>query len=513
MRKAKENVNKTDDYEEENYSMVFPKSFLWGGATAANQYEGGFNADGKGLNAIDVLTNGSHTEPRRVTWEKPDGTTGVTPLVWGQPFEFPKDAVPKILPDYYYPSHLATDFYHHVDEDIKLMAEMGFNVFRLSLNWSRIFPNGDDATPNEAGLAFYDHIFEECHRYGIEPLVTLSHYETPLSLMTRFNGWSDRRLIDIFEHYARTVMTHYLGKVKYWITFNEINAMDAAPYMGGGLLDTSAQKRAQAAHNQFVASAKTVKLAHELSADLMVGQMLAFSALYPYTSDSADAILVMEAQQNMLFYSDVQTGGRYPEYRLKAYERAGIQLDTLPEDFKLIEQYTADFLSFSCYGSNVMTVHPEAAKAEGNLGVNGVKNPYLETNAWGWTIDPNCLRIALNTLWDRYHKPLWVVENGLGWSDEVSADGKVHDDYRINYLRQNIQSMADAINIDGIDLMGYTMWSAIDLVSNGTGEMKKRYGFVYVDCDDRGQGSMKRIKKDSFDWYRDVIATDGAKLD
>lgn len=492
--------------------MAFKKDFLWGGATAANQYEGGFAEDGKGLNAIDVLTNGSATEPRKVTWVRSDGTTGATPLEWGSAFELPAGARPALVDGYYYPSHTATDFYHHYEEDLKLMAEMGFKCYRLSLNWSRIFPNGDEKTPNEAGLAFYDKIFDLCQQYGIEPLVTLSHYETPLGLINDYGGWKNRKLIKFFENYVRTVFTRYKSKVKYWLTFNEINAVDLAPYMGAGLLDSSLQSRAQAAHDQFVASALAVKLAHEIDKNMQVGMMLAYQPVYPYTCDPADQIKVMEYNQKMLFYADVQAGGCYPNYKLKEYEREGITLDISPEDHALLKDYPVDFISFSCYGSNVLTTHEKEAVDSGNLGINGIKNPYLETNAWGWATDPDCLRLALNVLWDRYHKPLWIVENGLGWSDELTSDGKVHDDYRIKYLKANIQSMKDAVNLDGIELLGYTMWGCIDLVSNGTGEMKKRYGFVYVERDDFGKGSLKRIPKDSFYWYQKVIASNGEDL-
>lgn len=493
--------------------MTLPKNFMWGGASAANQYEGGFDEGGKGLNAIDVLTNGSATEPRKVTWKKDDGETGTTDLVWGKKFALPKRAVPQLVDGYYYPSHQGTDFYHHYQEDIKYMAQMGFNVFRLSLNWSRILSNGDDETPNQEGLEFYDKVFAECAKYGIEPLVTLSHYETPLSLIQRFGGWKDRHLIDAFTHYAEIVMKHYKGKVRYWLTFNEINAMDMAPYMDGGLIDDSEQNRAQGAHNQFVASSKVVKLAHEIDSNNQVGMMLAYSALYPYTCDPADQVKVMQAKQEMLFYSDVQAGGRYPDYRLKQYERDGVKLDDKPEDYDLIKNYPVDFLSFSCYTSNVLTTHHKEAEASGNVSAGGVVNPYLESNAWGWATDPDVLRIALNDLWDRYHKPLFIVENGLGWDDKLEEDHSIHDDYRIKYLRSQIKSMEQAVNIDGVDLMGYTMWSAIDLVSNGTGEMKKRYGFVYVDRDDRGNGSLKRYPKDSFNWYKKVIASNGKDLD
>lgn len=492
--------------------MGFKKDFLWGGATAANQYEGGYDQDRKGLNAIDVLTNGAVDRPRLVTWKKEDGTTGNSPFVWGGDFNIPADATPAILSDYHYPSHHGTDFYHHYKEDIGLMAEMGFKVFRLSISWSRIFPNGDEEEPNETGLNFYKQIFEECHKYHIEPMVTLSHYDTPLTLIKRYGGWSDRKLINLFEKYVVTVFKYYKGQVKYWTTFNEINAMTLAPYMGGGLTDPTPQNRAQGAHNQFVASSLAVKAAHRIDPEMKVGQMLAYSPIYPYTCDPADQVEIMKAQQETLFYSDVQVGGRYPEYRLKKYEREGIKLDDRPQDYELLAEYPADFLSFSCYSSSVLTTHANDDHAAGNLGVAGVTNPYLETNAWGWATDPDCLRLALNILWDRYHKPLWVVENGLGWADKLEDDHKIHDDYRIKYLRAAISSMSDAVEIDGVDLMGYTMWSGIDLVSNGTGEIKKRYGLVYVDCNDLGNGTMKRYKKDSFSWYQRVIASNGADL-
>ncbi|MGT2835087.1 family 1 glycosylhydrolase [Streptococcus hyointestinalis] len=432
--------------------LKFPKDFLWGGATAANQFEGGFSDGGKGINTSDVLTAGSHTNPRKITWRNfKTGETGAIDMPFGTDFHFPDDAVPDVVDGYYYPSHKATDFYHHYKEDISLMAEMGFKTFRLSINWARIFPNGDDKTPNEEGLNFYEAVFDECAKYGIDPLVTLSHYETPIHLTHVYGVWKNRQLIDYFENYAKTVFTRYKGKVKYWLTFNEINMMDMNPFMAGGMIDFSPQARAQGAHNQFVASAKAVKVAHEIDDDIKVGMMLAYSPLL-------------------------------------------------------------DFLSFSCYGSTTYTTHEdEMIKAGGNI-IMGIKNPYLKTNAWGWATDPACLRLALNTLYDRYHKPLWIVENGIGWDDKLEADSSIHDTYRIDYLQQNIQSMADAIDLDGINLMGYTMWGCIDLISAGTGEMKKRYGFVYVDRDDKGNGTLKRFRKDSFFWYKKVIASNGSDL-
>lgn len=402
------------------------------------------------------MTSGSHMKPRRITWKNPaTGETGSVPIAFGANLSLPDGAVPAILPGEYYPSHEATDFYHHYKEDIALMGEMGFKTFRLSISWSRIFPNGDDEQPNEAGLAFYGRVFDECQRYGIEPLVTLAHFDPPVNLSVKYGGWASRKCIDLFERYARVCLERYKGKVKYYLTFNEINGIQMIP-TGSGLLKDTPQNKAQGAHNQFVASAKTVRAAREIDPNIRVGQMLLYSCNYAMTCDPADQLLLMEKMHETLFFADVQTGG--------------------------------------------------------NLSL-GVKNPYLESNEWGWATDPCCLRIALNTLYDCYHKPLWIAENGIGWNDVKEADDTIHDQYRIDYLRQNIQSMKDAVELDGVDLMGYTMWGCIDLVSSGTGEMKKRYGFVYVDRDDEGNGTMKRYKKDSFYWYKKVIETNGENLD
>lgn len=492
--------------------MVFKKNFLWGGASAANQYEGAYASGNRGLSAIDVLTNGSNESARKVTWENNKGITGETPLIWGEEFDLPENITLKEIPGYHYPSQHGTDFYHHFKEDIKMMADAGFKTFRMSISWSRIFPNGDDKEPNQNGLDFYDQVFDECLKYKIEPMVTLCHYDTPLSLVQRYGGWSNRILIKLFDRYVNTVFNRYKNRVKYWTTFNEINAMDLCPYMGGGLMHPTPENIARGAHNQFVASAKAVKAAHSINSKMQVGQMLAYSPQYAYTCDPKDQIEVMKAQRTSLFYADVQVGGRYPEYRLNEYKKQNIRLDDSPEDYELIKNYTADFLSFSCYGSTVMTTHQQEKGSSGNLGVNSINNPYLETNAWGWSLDPDCLRLALNTLWERYHKPLWIVENGLGWDDKLNSDNTIHDDYRIKYLRSAVKSMSEAVTLDGVDLMGYTLWTPIDLVSNGTGEMKKRYGLVYVDCDDKGNGTMKRYKKDSYSWYKRVIASNGEDL-
>ena len=497
--------------------MGFDKNFLWGGATAANQYEGGVFEGGAGLSTADVMTNGSHTVRRQVTWKKEDGTTGSSPLCFGSDLrDLPEGAVPCLLDDakYYYPSHIASDFYHHYKEDIKLCAEEGFRCFRLSIKWSRLFPNGDDEKVNEAGVAFYRSVFEECRKYGIEPLVTLSHYETPLALAAKYNGWASRHLVDAFVRYARTCFDAFDGLVKYYLTFNEINCIDAAPYVTAGLIHGSEQNVAAAAFHQFLASSLTVKAAHEEHPDLKIGMMLAFGPVYGYTSDPADQLLAKQMEDETLFYSDVQMMGRYPKYKLKEYERKGIMLPVEKGDLETIAKYPCDFLSFSCYGSSVVTTHMEddLKKGEGNGAASRrVANPYLSTNAWGWATDPQCLRIALNTFYNRYHCDLWCVENGIGWNDKFE-DGTVHDSYRIDYMRANIQSMRDAAEYDGIPLMGYLYWGCVDMVSNGEGEMAKRYGQIYVDADNYGQGSMKRSLKDSYYWYQKCIASNGEDL-
>ncbi len=495
--------------------MSFPKNFLWGGATASNQYEGGVFEGDAALSTADVMTNGSHTVKRQVTWRMPDGTEGGTPLCFGSSARhLPEGAVPMVLddPKYYYPSHIASDFYHHYKEDIRLMAEEGFKSLRISVKWSRILPD-PYGEPSECGMQFYDDVFDECLKYGIEPLVTLHHYETPLLFAQKCNGWDSREPVDLFEKYARVCFERYKGKVKYYLTFNEINHIETAPFACGGLIHADPQNIANAGYHQFVASAKAVMAAHEVSDDIKVGMMLAFSPSYALTADPADQLYAAKRQNNTLFFSDVQMLGEYPCYKLREYEREGIVLPVMEGDTELLKKGVCDFLSFSTYGSHTYTTHSEdAQKGEGN-GADGrsVKNPYLKTNAWGWGIDPQSMRLAMNIFHNRYHCPLWCVENGIGWND-VFEDGTVHDDYRIHYMRVNIQSMKDAIELDGIDLMGYLYWGCVDMVSNSEGEMAKRYGQIYVDADNYGQGSMKRYTKDSYYWYQKVIASNGEDL-
>jgi 6-phospho-beta-glucosidase len=476
--------------------MGFPKNFLWGGAIAAHQAEGAYLEDGKGISTCDVIHGGKgriaeilDAKAVRANIEKPEG---------------------------YFPEHTAIDFYHHYKEDIALFAEMGFKVFRTSISWARIFPNGDDAEPNERGLAFYDALFDECKKYGMEPLVTLSHWEMAINLTTKYNGWASRELIPLFERYTKTVFARYKGKVRYWLTFNEINMTFHMPFLGSGVIvDDPAKKEElcyRACHNQLVASALAVKACREISPDAKIGCMVASAIAYPYSCRPEDSWAKLEMERKNYCLTDVQARGRYPAWLKNYFAQKNINLDTGVEDEKILLENTVDFVSFSYYSTSAVSTDPEAAgKGTGNI-FGGAKNPYLKSSEWGWQIDPLGLRFALNFLYDRYQKPLFVVENGLGAKDTVEADGSVNDDYRIDYLREHIKAMKDAIEVDGVELWGYTTWGCIDIISASTGEMSKRYGFIYVDKDDDGKGTLKRRRKKSFAWYRDVIASNGDKL-
>ncbi|MBD7910586.1 MULTISPECIES: 6-phospho-beta-glucosidase [Clostridium] len=470
----------------------FKEGFLWGGATAANQFEGGWNAGGKGLSTADVMTGGTHTTPRRITPELEEGT--------------------------YYPSHEAIDFYGHYKEDIKMFGEMGFKTFRMSINWSRIFPNGDDLEPSEEGLKFYDNVFDELKKYNIEPLVTISHYETPFGLTKKYNGWASREVIDCYIRYCETIFKRYKNKVKYWLTFNEINCLtiDFGAFMGGGILvkegENSDQLRFQALHHQFIASAKAVKLGHEINPDFKIGCMIAYMTLYPYTCNPDDILLAQQKDQiqNGLC-GDVQVRGHYPGFAKRYFEENNIKIRMEKDDENILREGCVDFYSFSYYMSNAVSTDPEKQETSGNL-LGGIKNPYLKASDWGWQIDPKGLRWTLNHIYDRYQIPVMVVENGLGAVDVVEEDGTINDDYRIDYLRDHIVEMNEAVK-DGVDLMGYTMWGCIDLVSASTGEMKKRYGFIYVDKDNEGTGTLERKPKKSFYWYKKVIESNGENLE
>lgn len=478
----------------------FPKDFLWGGATAANQFEGAYNEGGKGLSTADMVKF-IPKEERGEGFSLDVSHKEIEAILAGN-----VDAV--------FPKRFGVDFYHHYKEDIALLAEMGFKVFRLSINWARIFPNGDDTEPNEEGLAFYDSVFDECLKYGIEPLVTLSHYETPLNLTLKYNGWADRQVIDFFVNYAKTVFTRYQDKVKYWLTFNEINIITLSPYTGGGVLVDDAENPLevsyQAGHHQFVASALATKIGHEINPEFKIGCMLARMTTYPETNNPKDVIKAQEENQMNLFFTDVQARGEYPTYMDRYFYENNINIQKERGDDEILKAYPVDFISFSYYMSGTASSNPSEDEVSGNF-MGGVKNSYLETSDWGWQIDPIGLKWTLKDFYDRYQLPLFIVENGLGAYDTVEEDGSIHDDYRIDYLQKHTEQMKEAI-MDGVDLMGYTSWGAIDLVSASTSEMSKRYGYVYVDQDDAGNGTLNRSRKDSFYWYKKVIATNGADL-
>ena len=468
----------------------FPDNFLWGGALSAHQCEGAYNEDGKGLCTADTL-------------------------IYGDVRERLFNISSEIKEGYNYPSHEAIDFYHRYKGDVKLLAEMGFKSLRTSIAWSRIFPNGDEETPNEKGLQFYDDLFDELLSHNIQPVITLSHYELPLNLLKKYGAWENRKLIKFFETYARTVFERYKDKVKHWMTFNEINVIKVMPYFGGGLLVNrhepgALQKIYQSAHHQFIASSLAVKACHEIIPDGKIGMMMAGMLSYPKTCNPEDVLKNVEMERNSLFFSDVMMRGYYPSYINRYFEENNINVEMEDGDLELLKKYTTDYLALSYYMSSVTSANPEDNKMTGNFAM-GITNPYLDTSEWGWQIDPTGLRIYLNQLYDRYQKPLFIVENGLGANDTVKEDGTIDDDYRIEYLRKHIEAMKEAIK-DGVDLMGYTPWGCIDLVSASTGEMKKRYGFIYVDKDNEGNGTLNRYKKKSFDWYKKVIASNGKEL-
>lgn len=488
--------------------MAFPTNFLWGGATASNQYEGGYNEDGRGLSVADFITSGSKEQPRKIYYRNEDGTIAYATL--GQ--SIPRNANAILLDDVYYPSHQATDFYHHYKEDIALMAEMGFKCFRLSISWTRIFPNGDDPTPNEDGLQFYDNIFDECLKYNIEPLVTLLHFDMPYHLAKSYGGWSNRALIPLFEKYAKTLFERYKNKVKYWITVNELNVLGGYWTLGTRVEEgqNEAAIKYQALHHLMVASSLVNKAGHEINPNFKIGCMLALSGIYPKTCQPEDVFGAYDFRRRALLFADVMMRGYYPNYVKGIFDEYGFTLQVRSDDKTLLKNYPSDFLAFSYYRTTVYDHQDTTSTTTGGQKAN--LNPYLESTPWGWPIDAIGLRYVLNELYDRYQKPLWIVENGMGDLDTLEEDGTIHDYRRIDYLRQHILEMKKAIEIDGIPLMGYTPWGCIDLVSAGTGEMKKRYGFVYVDMDDQGHGSLQRIKKDSFEWYKQVIASNGEVL-
>lgn len=463
---------------------VFKEGFLWGGALSANQCEGAYLDGGKGLSVADVLPGGMISQ----VINPPNGK---------------------------FPSHEAIDFYHRYKEDIKLFAEMGFKCLRMSIAWTRIFPNGDDEFPNGEGLRFYDDVFNELLKYNIEPVVTLSHYEMPLNLVDKYGGWKNRELIIFFEKYAKIVFERYKDKVKYWLTFNEMNTILHMTFIGGGITFEDGDNRReiiyQSIHNQFVANAKVTKLCHEINKDSQIGCMINYGCIYPMACRPLDSMEALEMDRKTLFFTDVLVRGYYPSYIKRFFKENNINIKIEEDDLSLIKENTVDYIGISYYMSRVASSNKEDKEmANGNI-FKMLKNPYLEASEWGWQIDPVGLRYSLNTLYDRYQKPIFIVENGLGAIDAINENGEINDDYRIGYLREHINALKEAIS-DGVDVIGYTSWGPIDIVSASTGELKKRYGFIYVDKDDDGNGTLERRKKKSFYWYKKVIESNGEIL-
>lgn len=478
-------------------AKVFPENFFWGGAVSAGQCEGAWDVGGRGASVADHLTAGSRDVRRELTAE--------------------------IDPERLYPSHQAIDFYHRFEGDIQLLAELGVKMFRLSISWSRIFPHGDDSAPCEEGLAFYDRVFRCLAKHGIEPLVTLSHYDLPYDLVERFNGWESRELIGLFERYCRTVFERYATLVKYWLTFNEINigASSMGPLFSTGLLKgcegaatpnlsrADASQRYQALHHQLVASARVVKMAHDSYSHFKMGNMCCFIMSYPETCDPADYIATQAEMRRMNWYcSDVQVRGSYPSFARRFWRENRIDIDIRQEDIDTLAEGTVDFFTLSYYMSSVVGTHENLETVAGNM-FSARGNPYLQKSDWGWQIDPTGLRVALNEIYDRYGIPVMVVENGFGDVDELEEDGGIHDVRRIDYLKQHVEAMREALD-DGVDLIGYTWWGPIDVVSASTGEMRKRYGFIYVDKHDDGTGTLDRMRKDSFYAYQRIINMNGS---
>lgn len=477
--------------------MSLPKNFLWGGAVAAHQVEGGWQEGGKGASVSDVLTGGSRDVPRRIT----DG------VVAGE----------------YYPNHEGIDFYHTYKEDIALFAEMGFKCFRTSIAWTRIFPNGDESEPNEAGLQFYDDMFDELLKHGIEPVITLSHFEMPYYLTQKYGGWLNRKVIDFFVRYATAVMERYKNKVKYWMTFNEINnqmntSVDIFGWTCSGIKfseqENPKQAMYQAVHHELVASALVVQKGHEINPDFQIGCMCSFVPFYPYSCNPDDVMLAAESMHERYHFADVHCRGHYSAYSLKEWARDGIHIEMAPEDADILAAGTVDYLGFSYYMSNAVKSDTDATNVNALAGGNmhSIKNPYVKASDWGWQIDPVGLRYSLAMLYERYEIPLFIVENGFGAIDQLLPDNTCDDSYRIDYLKAHVEEMKKAVELDGVDLMGYTPWGCIDPVSFTTGELRKRYGFIYVDKNDDGTGTENRYKKKSFDWYKKVIESNGETL-
>lgn len=475
----------------------FPEGFLWGGAVAACQVEGAYDADGRGLSTSDIHIFDKDVDRKHV--EREGGGT----LAYIKKAAADKEG--------YYPKRYGIDFYHTYKEDLALLKEMGFRTFRTSISWSRIFPKGDEEQPNEAGLKFYDDLIDEMHRDGIEPIITMSHYDIPLHLVTEYGGFANRKVIDFFVKYARVLLERYKGRVKYWIVFNQVNLVPGIQFGSLGIYNDQAENMEelmyQAVHNQFVAAARTKELAEQIDPEAMIGTMLADFTCYPASCKPEDVVQTMQLNRiQQYFFSDVQLRGEYPGYMLRYFRDRGIHLEISEEDEELLKNNKMEFLAIAYYASKI--VDSTKNKLEP---FDVSQNPNLKPTPWDWRMDPLGLYNCMSQYWDRYEVPLMIAENGFGALDTVEADGSIHDEYRIDYYRQHIAQLKECIR-DGVDILAYCAWGPIDIVSSSTAEMSKRYGFIYVDQDDYGKGTKKRLRKDSFYWYKKVIASNGEEL-
>lgn len=480
----------------------FLEDFLWGGALSACQAEGAYNEDGKTLTIPEVMKFNAKSD-RKVTRQMQ-----ITMEMIREAQNDP-DTIK-------YPKRRGIDFYHTFKQDIALFAEMGFKVFRYSISWARVFPNGDDKVPNEKALKFYDDVIDECLKYNMKPLITISHFDMPIVLIEKFGGWYNKELIDLYLKYCEVIFNRYKGKVQYWVTFNEINMSVKAGAKTLGILNEGQSNYEemlfQGLHHQFVAASKATKLAHEIDKDNKIGSMVAYFTTYPYSCKPDDALAMQsDDQMKNLFFLDVLNKGIYPYYSKTYFERNNININIEDGDLEIIKQYTADFVGMSYYNSMISSSDGEQLELTAGNVHSVFKNPHLPANEWGWQIDPVGLRYTLNHVYDRYNLPIFILENSSGFVDKLNEDFTINDPYRIEFLRQHIEQMRLAVE-DGVNVIGYTMWGPIDMISSSTSEMTKRYGFIYVDQDDYGNGSKKRYKKDSFYWYKNVIKTNGRKL-
>jgi len=484
----------------------FSRDFLWGGAIAASQADGGWNEGGKGIDTQDLRYFDA-------SWDRQKRGENRNINMTSERFE--KALVVGEDDIEHYPFRWGIDFYRHYKEDLALMEELGLKVFRTSINWARIYPNGDDGQPNEEGIRFYIDLFTECHKRGMKVFATILHYNIPVNLVTKYGGWKNRKVVDFYVRYCRTLFERIGNLVDFWLPFNEINCSRFNPWNGCCLIKDQEEHYEQAifqcTHHQFIANALAVQAAHEMLPGSMVGGMIARFTSYPATCKPGDVMQsILDENYKNYFYTDVMARGKYPSYTERMFKELEVTIEKEEGDDEILKNNTVDFLSYSYYMSMISSNDPDYEITSGNL-LSGKKNPYLPVSDWGWQIDPEGLRISLNQMYDRYQLPLFIAENGIGAFDRLEEDKSIHDDYRIDYLREHIKQMAEAVE-DGVDLLGYTMWGIIDIVSCGTIEMSKRYGVIYVDRDDAGKGSNQRFKKDSFFWYQRCIASNGKEL-